>query len=182
MRRLLILSAGLVLGLAAGFLILLGFRADQSASEALPAGSEAQLAVGAPAPEFHLENLSGEQVSLADFRGQVVLLNFWATWCAPCRMEMPYFQVRADQNPDDLTVIAINFDEDVEQVQAFVDEMSLSFPVLLDPGGTVNRQYRVRGYPSSYLIDSQGVLQIQHIGLMTASQLDDYLLQLGLEQ
>lgn len=135
--------------------------------------------VGAPAPDFTLQTPQGESVSLSDLRGQVVLINFWATWCAPCRVEMPAIQAR--YNRGGFTVLAIDFDESADLVQAFVDELGLTFTVLLDPGGDVQNLYRVRGYPTSFFVDADGIIRVFHIGDMSESELDAYLVQLGVQ-
>ncbi len=135
--------------------------------------------VGAVAPDFTLANLNGASVGLSELRGQVVLINFWATWCVPCRVEMPAIQAR--YNDGDFAVLAVNFDESAEKVRAFADELGLDFPILLDPGGKIQELYRVRGYPSSYFVDTNGVIQFIHIGEMSNADLDNYLSQLGLQ-
>jgi len=132
------------------------------------------------APDFELETVDGDLVRLSDLRGEVVALNFWATWCAPCRLEMPDLQARADAYGDRLTVLGVNFDETAEEVDAFRQEVGVRFPLLLDPGGEVQRLYRVLGYPTTFFIDSEGVIRIQHLGLMSAEQIDQYLEELGL--
>jgi cytochrome c biogenesis protein CcmG/thiol:disulfide interchange protein DsbE len=146
-------------------------------SIALPSGPSPE--VGSAAPEFVLENLLGEQTSLSDFRGQVVLINFWATWCLPCRLEMPTIQQR--YNDGGFAVLAVDFNEDAERVQAFVDELEIDLPILLDPGGRVQELYRVRGYPTSFFVDEVGVIRFFHIGEMTQEILDDYLTQMGVQ-
>jgi peroxiredoxin len=133
--------------------------------------------VGALAPEFSLQGLDGEAVRLSQFRGRVVLLNFWATWCGPCRLEMPAIQDR--YNDGGFEVLAINFDETAAQIVPFVAELGLTFPVLLDPGGRVQELYRIRGYPTSFLVDANGIIRFFHIGEMTPEILDHYLAQLG---
>jgi len=136
--------------------------------------------IGAQAPDFALRDLEGNEVRLSDYRGRTVLLTFWATWCGPCRLEMPTFEDRYLELKDDgFTVLGLNYDEPVEDVSAFRDELGLSFPLLLDPGGSVQRLYRIRGYPSSIFVDPQGVVRIVHIGLITEGQLSDYLVELG---
>jgi thiol-disulfide isomerase/thioredoxin len=124
--------------------------------------------------------VDGESLRLSDLRGKVVALNFWATWCAPCRLEMPDLQERARQFPDRLAVVGVNFDETAEDVAAFRDELGLDFPLLLDPDSAVQRLYRVLGYPTTFFIDEEGTIRIQHIGLMSPGQLDAYLEELGL--
>ncbi len=132
--------------------------------------------VGAMAPDFTLNDLVGIRVSLSSLRGQVVLLNFWATWCGPCVQELPTIQQR--YNGGGFAVLAINFDESQEKVAGFMTELGVNLPVLLDPGGKVQELYRVRGYPTSFFLDSDGVIRIIHIGQMNQSDLNDYLDQL----
>jgi len=138
-------------------------------------------APGSIAPDFTLTSVDGELISLRQFRGKPVLVNFWATWCGPCQIEMPAIQSRFEQFKEDgLIVLAVDFDESAESVGAFRDEFALTFELLLDPGGTVQKLYRNRSYPASFFIDPQGVIQVQHIGVMTEGQLDSYLEQVGL--
>lgn len=135
--------------------------------------------VGALAPDFTLQTVSGDSLSLSDLRGQVVLINFWATWCGPCRLEMPAIQAR--YNDGGFAVLAVNFDESAPQVQTFVDEFEITFPALLDPGGNVQELYRVRGYPTTFFVDADGVIRVVHIGGMSEEQLDTYLAQMGVQ-
>jgi len=185
MRREVSLLLGIVAGIGIGLLIIGVLRTDdaQTISDGLDEtgpDSLQSLGVDAPAPNFELSLLSGETVQLDDFQGQVVLLNFWATWCGPCRLEMPAFQERSETYSDELSVVAVNFDEPQADVQDFVDELGLTFEILLDPGAEIQRLYQVRGYPTSYFIDTEGIVRILHIGVMTDSQLDDYLADLGI--
>jgi peroxiredoxin len=136
--------------------------------------------VGSEAPGFDLRTLDGDALQLTDLRGRVVLLNFWATWCGPCRVEMPDLQARADRWTDRLTIVGVNFDEPEADVRTFRDELGLTFPIVLDPGAKVQNLYRIVGYPTTILIDSQGVVRVQHVGLMSPDQLDKYLAQMGL--
>jgi peroxiredoxin len=88
-------------------------------------------------------------------------------------------QERFERFQPELSVLAVNFDEPADDVQSFVDELGLTFDVLLDPGAKIQDLYRVRGYPTTFLVDTEGIPQVQHIGLMTEEQLDGYLSQLG---
>ena len=173
-------AGGLLLGLGIG--LALFATPLPSSSAAVAATQEPVVApiVDSLAPDFELETVDGDLVRLSDLRGEVVALNFWATWCAPCRLEMPDLQARADAYGDRLTVLGVNFDETAEEVDAFRQEVGVRFPLLLDPGGEVQRLYRVLGYPTTFFIDSEGVIRIQHLGLMSAEQIDQYLEELGL--
>ena len=182
---LLIMGLGLLLGLLAGLLVFIGLPSWPFGSAATPQGTPATPApapvVGAPAPDFTLEDLDGNQVRLADLAGQVVLVNFWATWCGPCRLEMPALQARYDALKDQgFTVLAVNLDEPREDAALFAQDLGLTFPVLLDPGASINDLYRVRGYPTTFIVDREGLISRQHVGILSEGQLDDYLAQVGL--
>lgn len=181
---LLIMGLGLVLGLMAGLLVFVGWPpwpSSEAAAPGIPATPAPAAVVGAPAPDFTLEDLDGNPVRLADQQGQVVLINFWATWCGPCRLEMPALQARYDALKDEgFTVLAVNLDEPREDAALFAQDLGLTFPVLLDPGAKVNDLYRVRGYPTSYFVDRQGNVDALHVGIMTEAQIDEYLAKLGL--
>ncbi|WP_246001351.1 peroxiredoxin family protein [Oceanobacillus piezotolerans] len=126
------------------------------------------LEVGNQAPDFELESLTGEKVTLSDYRGKAVMLNFWATWCPPCRDEMPDMQNFYDQN--DVVVLAVNLtDTEIKKsnVQKFKDEFSLSFPIALDVEGSVALQYRISPIPTTYMIDPEGKITYKGYGAMT---------------
>jgi peroxiredoxin len=117
------------------------------------------------APDFTLLNIDGQQVSLQQYRGKVVFLNFWATWCIPCREEMAALErLHQTYQAQDLAIISIDLKEGADQVKAFFQKHSLSFPSLLDPNGTVFRDYLVAGMPTTYLIDRDGTLLARGVG------------------
>jgi peroxiredoxin len=119
----------------------------------------------AVAPDFTLEDPSGTPVSLRDFRGKIVFVNFWATWCVPCRAEMPAMeQLYQEFRGQGLVVAAVNFQDGPEPARAFGKELHLTFPIALDRKGTVASAYGVRGLPTTYLIDREGHLIGQVIG------------------
>ena len=115
-------------------------------------------AVGYLAPDFSLRNLKGNYQSLDSFSGQVVVLNFWATWCVPCRVEMPSFEkLYRRYRSEGVTVLAVTLDKNSEKnIKSFVDEYELSFPVLLDEEGKVERLYPSMTIPFTYVIDREG--------------------------
>ena len=133
--------------------------------------------VGSEAPSFVLADLAGNPVSLADFRGQPVIINFWATWCAPCRIEMPELQAAYDQyQADGLVILAVNREEDLATVQAyFVDEMGLTFTALLDEQAFAANVYNVFNMRTTYFVDPAGMVTAVHRGPMTKGQIDGYL-------
>lgn len=131
------------------------------------------------APTFTLTNLKGERVSLADFRGRKVLVNMWATWCGPCRQEMPEL-VNIDQTfPDNkLAVIGVNMTTEelsVKDVRVFTDQFSVGYPILLDDKGSVMGKYRVIGIPTSFLINEDGMIIHEFRGIVTMEKLKKFL-------
>jgi peroxiredoxin len=133
------------------------------------------IAIGEKAPDFTLRNLDGKEVSLKDSNGKAVLINFWGAWCPPCTIEMPDIVDRSITYSDELVVMAVNYGDSLKTVRDFTNQMSLSFSPLLDLTGDVVDLYLVSGYPTSIFIDSEGVIQMIHVGYMDAEQLDQYL-------
>jgi thiol-disulfide isomerase/thioredoxin len=137
--------------------------------------------VGRPAPAFTAETTAGQRISLADFRGRVVLINFWATWCAPCRAEMPEIEAAYQAHRGrGFEVVAINVQEGPAEVQPFMAELGLSFPALLDQDGTITRRYLARALPSTYLVDRNGVVSFSRLGPVTREMLEEQLAKSGL--
>jgi thiol-disulfide isomerase/thioredoxin len=128
--------------------------------------------VGEQAPDFALRTLDGNVVRLSDLRGKVVLVNFWATWCGPCKAEMPDLQEVYEQHKDQLVVLAVNAESNsVEETRRLVtdfrDELNLTFPIVLDtPEGSVFNQYKLQGLPDSFFVDREGVVRSISIGPM----------------
>ncbi len=136
--------------------------------------------VGATAPTFALARIDGERVDLRNLVGAPLVLNFWATWCQPCRSEMPLLQSRyAAGQEAGLRILAINFDEPEALVRSFVEDLGLTFDILLDPGAYVQGLYRVRGYPTTFFVDARGVIRGHKVGAMDAQELDSYLADIG---
>ena len=124
------------------------------------------------APNFQLTTLDGQEVSLTDYRGQRVMLNFWATWCPPCRAEMPDMQQFYQK--EDITILAINLtasEKNEDVVVEFVDELGLTFPILMDKEADVVNSYQVQAYPTTYMIDSEGRIQFITQGPMNHDQM-----------
>ena len=132
-------------------------------------------------PEFTLKDLSGKSWTFSELRGKVVLVNFWATWCPPCRKEMPDLEaLYARFRAKGFVVLGIS-DEKTEKVKPFVREHKVSFPVLLDPGRQVNGMFAVEGIPKSFVYDREGKLVTQSIDMRTQKQFLEMLAKAGLE-
>jgi cytochrome c biogenesis protein CcmG/thiol:disulfide interchange protein DsbE len=156
-----IASIGILL-LGLGWIFLSRVEADQAEEGRLSAPQ-----IGFFAPDFELSALDGQTVSLRDLRGRAVILNFWASWCAPCRAEMPALQAVAEDYRDaGLVVLAVNaaFQDRSEDVVAFVGQHDLTFSILLDENGRVNRLYQVRSLPTTFFIGRDGLIQEVVIG------------------
>lgn len=134
------------------------------------------LEVGNRAPDFATVNTSGDPVRLSDLRGQVVLVNFWATWCGPCKIEMPSFQTVYEERQDEgFVVLAVNFMETPEQINPFRESLGLSFPIVMDSDGSIQEQYGISSYPTTFLLDQNGVIVAVHRGPLLANQLSELL-------
>jgi peroxiredoxin len=131
--------------------------------------------------DFTLTDLQGKAWHLADLRGKVVLVNFWATWCPPCRKEMPDLQALFDRYKDQGFVVLAISNEDAAKVQPFIVERNISYPVLLDPGDKVGHSFVVEGNPKSFVYDREGKLVAQSIDMRTRGQFQEMLAQAGLQ-
>ncbi|HHB91114.1 MAG TPA: TlpA family protein disulfide reductase [Anaerolineae bacterium] len=129
---------------------------------------------GHPAPDFTLQTPEGESLSLADLRGKAVVLNFWATWCPPCRAEMPELQAAWEAyGAGGLVVLGVNQAEDAATVQAYLDELGLTFPVVLDTQYEAASLYSVNSLPTTYFIDREGIIRDFVVGQMNAALLSE---------
>jgi peroxiredoxin len=147
-------------------------EAAQLAKESMDlSNAEQGLSKGDTAPDFELTTLAGEKVKLSDYRGQKVILNFWATWCPPCKAEMPHMQKYYEKNADkeNVEILAVNMtsmDEGKDAVQAFVDGYELTFPIPMDADGEIGEEYRAFTIPTTYMIDTNGQIQHKIVGPM----------------
>jgi cytochrome c biogenesis protein CcmG/thiol:disulfide interchange protein DsbE len=132
---------------------------------------EAAPVVGRRAPEFRLAKLDGQPLALAELQGQPVVLNFMATWCGPCKVELPAFQQLAGRRPE-LSVLLVDLGEDSEMVGEFLDSLKVSLPTVLDESGQVTKSYRVRGLPSTFFIDREGVIRAIQLGALDERALE----------
>jgi cytochrome c biogenesis protein CcmG/thiol:disulfide interchange protein DsbE len=134
---------------------------------------------GKPAPEFELASLNGQPVHLSDYKGHPVLINYWATWCPPCREELPLIQSRHEKYSSDLVVLAINAGEDMATVENYIKTKGFTFPVLLDPEWKAEALFGIFAYPTSVFIDRNGIIQAKYVGGLNEKNLDDNLGLIG---
>jgi len=167
------IGAGLVVvGIA---LLLLLTQKQPTAQASSSEFSVTPMEVDFAAPELALQNLEGQTQSIADFAGNVVLVNNWATWCPPCKAEMPSLKKFHDTHAQDgFTVIAVEAGDGLDEVQAFVKSFGLTFPVWLDPNGAALNAFRNANLPNSYVIDRTGTVRLAWTGQISLTMLEKY--------
>ena len=133
---------------------------------------------GKVAPEFALDTRTGEQIRLADLRGEVVMINFWATWCGPCREEMPLLdELHSRYNRVGFTLLGVNIDDDPRRAEKMIEDLGVTFPVVFDSTKAVSQQYQVSAMPVTLLLDREGIVRFVHHGYKPGYE-DKYLEQI----
>ncbi|GAB4415110.1 MAG: thiol-disulfide oxidoreductase ResA [Anaerolineales bacterium] len=128
---------------------------------------------GSPAPDFEIKYSDGRKVRLSDLRGKPVLINFWATWCPPCRAEVPQIQNAYEKyKASGFVVVAVNVQESTSAVAKFMEDFGMTFTVAIDSSGAIGRLYRVSGIPASFFVDRDGIVREIFIGSLTSAELD----------
>jgi len=123
--------------------------------------------------DFRLESVDGKEYSISEFRGKKVILNFFATWCPPCRAEIPDFE-RFHQNNKDIVLIGVNIQEDKKAVEEFLKSMGVSYIVLLDKEGKIATNFGIEGIPTTFLLDENGKIVAKNVGMMTYDELKNF--------
>ncbi|QPA32722.1 TlpA disulfide reductase family protein [Thermaerobacillus caldiproteolyticus] len=143
--------------------------------QALAAGQskEVGLSVRDTAPDFALKTIDGQSIHLSDFRGKPVIVNFWTTWCPPCREEMPAMQKFYQEYKNEVQLLAVHLtsQDERQKVEPFIQKYGITFPVVLDEKGKILKLYNIQTLPTSYLIDSNGVIRKKIVGPMTYKQM-----------
>lgn len=174
---------GILLAAAIGIIALNFFSSDKPLDQAAPNASE-DLAETAPglsqgdlAPDFTLTDQNGDTVKLSDYRGKKVILNFWATWCPPCRAEMPHMQQFHENNEsNDVEILAVNLtaqDNGDEAIRSFIDEFGLTFPIPMDETGSAGQTYQIRTVPTTFILNSKGEIAQKIVGPMDEQIMKD---------
>ena len=145
---------------------------------AVLATAPAQSALDSPAPDFTLKSASGENIKLSELRGQVVLINFWASWCGPCRQEMPLLdQMYQKYSPLGFTLLGVNVEQDSADAQRLLKDTPVTFPILFDAQNQVSKLYDVTAMPSTVLVDRDGKVRFMHKGYQPGYE-DEYQTQI----
>lgn len=152
-----------IIGMSALTLVDYSQFASSSSDKEIAHGSiKSGLKKGQLAPDFQLMDLQGNEASLSDYRGKKVIMNFWASWCPPCRVEMPHMEkIHQDYKDEDIVILSVNLtstESSDDRAGAFVSEHGLTFPVLLDEQGNVQQQYKIRSYPTTVFVQSDGTI------------------------
>ena len=170
-----LLATGLFVGLGLSAFVLAGNN------RTTPDPGYAAARPGSLAPDFTLTALGGEKQSLSQYRGKAVLINFWASWCEPCKAEMPLIEQYAQKYPSQLVVLGLNSEETPLVVRSFADSFKITFTILLDTNGVVSDLYRVDGFPTTFFIDATGRIQAEQVGSLTRDNMDRYLASIGVK-
>jgi cytochrome c biogenesis protein CcmG, thiol:disulfide interchange protein DsbE len=140
------------------------------------------VSVNSPAPGFTLPDPTGISIHLDDYLGKIVIVNFWATWCAPCREEMPVLDEYAIQHSEAVIVLGVAVNDSTASVLDFLHETPVGYPIVIDDNGAVGAVYHVAGYPTTYFIDAAGIIRGKFIGTLTPRILQQNLLPLGITE
>lgn len=146
---------------------------SQPTTKSIPTEDIPGLGIGLKAPDFELTTLDGKTVRLSDYRGKKVMLNFWATWCPPCKAEIPHMQKFYDEVKGDIEILAVNIDTE-NDVAGFAKKMQIHFPILLDKDEKVMNTYQILTIPTTFFIDKDGLIQNKFMGAMSLEKMYEY--------
>ena len=163
-----------ILAAALFSLVLVGGCSSQYIGDGEPGAPQ----IRQPAPDFTLADLEGNQVSLSDFRGKTVFLNFWATWCPPCRAEMPEIEaIHQEYKERDVVVIGVDLLEQEDTIRQYVQQGGYTWTFVIDTTGQVGASYRVAALPTSVFVDSEGIIRGINVGAMTKRSMEAKLVE-----
>ncbi|MBK5240979.1 TlpA disulfide reductase family protein [Clostridium sp.] len=152
-------------------------KSAESTTEKEPTPDKSTVLDKTPALDFKLKDLNGKEVSLSDFKGKKVFLNFWASWCPPCKAEMPDIEKLYNETKNsDLIILAVNLGENKSDVTSFINDNKYSFPVLLDSDQNVAAQYNIQYIPTSFFINAEGNI-IKTKGPMTLEEMKSFIIE-----
>jgi peroxiredoxin len=137
--------------------------------------------IGQPAPDFVLRDVNGKTMKLSDLRGKVVYVNFWATWCVPCKQELPDIQtLYNEKHAQGLEVLEVNWQEPADLAKSYFSQRKLPMPLLLDPNSSVYNQYKLQGLPDSFFVDRSGNISSFYYGQLSLTKMRERVAQAGL--
>ncbi|MGM0437314.1 MAG: TlpA family protein disulfide reductase [Bacillota bacterium] len=131
--------------------------------------------VGKKAPNFTLKNMDNQEVTLRELEGQKVFINFWASWCPPCKAEMPDIQKLYENYGEDIKIIAVNLEEEKTKIENYLENENLDFTILLDKNKKVANQYLIRAIPTSYFLDENGIIIEKNLGVLSYDKMKEIL-------
>lgn len=131
------------------------------------------LSIGLKAPDFQLQTIDGELLKLSDFKGKKVIINFWATWCPPCKKEIPELESFHKASGDKVKILAVNMDSG-SNVEKFAKEMKITYPILLDQKEKVSKMYKVISIPTTFFIDGDGIIRHKYLGPIPLAKMNEY--------
>jgi thiol-disulfide isomerase/thioredoxin len=179
-RNFLILAVGLLLGVFLGWIVLSSgnyFGSDKSNSV------KSSLVRGKQVENFDAVTISGNTFSLQENQGKAVIINFWATWCPPCKEEMPRLQASTQEYSNQLKIVGVSVDTSVNDVKDYIGKVGVTFPIVVDNKAlALQSKFNVQAFPTSFIIDQNGILQAIHIGVLDDSTLDGYLKMVGVKK
>lgn len=143
-------------------------------------GLQTGTSIGELAPDFTAITLEGETIRLSDYRGKIVMINDFATWCGPCLLETPHLVELYDARQDEIEIIALNMQENESEVADYQSQFGIRYPLVMDPNGELTEEtYRPIGLPTSWFIDSDGVVRYVHSGPLTAPMLEEVMVAIN---
>ncbi|MBI2134708.1 TlpA family protein disulfide reductase [Candidatus Woesearchaeota archaeon] len=157
------------------------FKKSETTDGELQNNENTGLGIGNLAPDFVLKDLEGNDFQLSSFRNKkAVVVNFWATWCPPCREEMPAFEEIFQENMDNLVILGVNLQESREAIKGFLEDIPVTYPLLLDPNKEVKELYNVFTQPVTYFIDKDGIIVDKKFGPLTEKEIKEKFAKLGI--
>jgi len=169
-----------LLGIVIAALTVIGAPKTSSPNALNAAPGATSIIFGKPAPDFSATTLDGKQIRLSELKGSIVAISFWASWCVPCKTELPELQKASLKYPNQqLIILAVNAGEPESIVRAFISNFNSTFPILLDPDKTITSEYFVSPLPITFWIDANGVARAEQIGPLDQDLIDRYMVSLA---
>jgi len=177
-KSLLLLMGGLLFGSIMGGVVILTNSTNTVTSQPV---NYTELKAGNQMPDFELTSLDNSTVNIKQFLGKPVIINFWASWCIPCKQEMPLLERYYQDQNGKLIIIGINNEEPASIARSFGLENKITFPILLDLQGKIRDQFMIRGFPTSLFVDSKGIFVAEYIGALDDESIKSYLQLIGVK-